>query len=167
MCEIIMMADYGIQRLGQEDLTIARELFAMMVDVFDEDDDEPVTEPLTDEYLDRILSRDSFWALAAFDGSEIVGGLTAHTLQMTRSAAAELFIYDLAVRQDHRRSGVGSELIRAVRSRAAAEGIEVVFVPADDDDTHALEFYRAQGGAESAVTHFTFETSAERVGLSS
>lgn len=131
----------------------------MMVDVFDEDDEGPVTEPLTDQYLDRILNRDSFWAIAAFDGGDVVGGLTAHTLPMTRSATSELFIYHLAVRQDHQRRGVGSELIRAARSLAAAEGIDVVFVPVDDDDTHGLEFYRVQGGAESAVTHFTFETS--------
>ncbi|MEO6956015.1 MAG: GNAT family N-acetyltransferase [Antricoccus sp.] len=152
------MADYRIQRLTRKDLEVARKVFAMMADVFGEDDEGPVTEPLTDQYLDRILDRDSFWALAAFDDGDVVGGLTAHTLPMTRSTESELFIYDLAVRQDQQRRGVGSELIRAARSRAAAEGIDVVFVPADDDDTHALEFYRAQGGAESAVTHFTFET---------
>ena len=31
-----------------------------------------------------------------------------------------------------------------------------IFVPADDDDIHALDFYRALGGEESPVTFFTF-----------
>jgi aminoglycoside 3-N-acetyltransferase I len=31
-----------------------------------------------------------------------------------------------------------------------------VFVPADNDDQHALDFYRALGGSPSSVTFFTF-----------
>jgi aminoglycoside 3-N-acetyltransferase I len=143
-----------VRRLTGADLLIARETFAMMVDVFDEDDEH--SEPLADDYLDRLLRQDSFWALTAFAGSEIVGGLTAHTLPMTRSASSELFIYDLAVRPDHQRRGVGRRLIQEVRDRAEVAGIHDVFVPADDDDTHALDFYRALRADESPVTHFTF-----------
>lgn len=51
-------------------------------------------------------------ALAACVGSEI-GGLTARTLSQTSSASSELFIYDLAVRRDYHRHGVG----RFARSR--------------------------------------------------
>jgi aminoglycoside 3-N-acetyltransferase I len=43
--------------------------------------------------------------------------------------------------------------------RAATEfGIETVFVSADNDDVHALDFYRAKNGSSSAVTMFDFET---------
>ena len=99
----------------------------MMVDVFEEDVGGAGGGPITDEYLDRLLGQDSFWAFTAFAGSEIVGGLTAHTLAMTRSASSEVFIYDLAVRADHRRHGVGSRLIDELRHRASAAGIRVVF----------------------------------------
>ena len=148
------MGGIVVRRLGQGDLTVARETFAMMVDVFDEDG--VGSERLSADYLDRLLRQSSFWALTAFVGSEIVGGLSAHTLPMTRSASSELFIYDLAVRRENQRQGVGSWLIRELRELAAAVGIQDVFVPVENDDTHALDFYRAQGAVGSPVTHFTF-----------
>jgi aminoglycoside 3-N-acetyltransferase I len=126
-------------------------MFALMAAVFEEE-----SAYLSDDYLDRLLRRDDFWAIAAFMGDEIVGGVTAHTLPMTRTESAELFIYDLAVRGDRRRQGIGRRLIAALREAAAEAGIQVAFVPADDDDVHALEFYRALGGEPSPVTIFTF-----------
>ena len=145
------MSDLSIKRLARGDLAAARDMFAMTADVFAED-----AEPLTDGYLVWLLDRDSFWAIAAFAGDDIVGGITAHTLPMTRSASSEVLIYDLAVRRDHQRQGVGRRLIRELREAAAAAGLGDVFVPVDNEDTHALDFYRAQGGAPSPVTIFTF-----------
>ena len=91
-------------------------------------------------------------------GDEIVGGITAHVLPMTRSELSALFIYDVAVRADHQRKGVGRHLISALRDDAAAAQIGDVFVPADNEDLHALDFYRALGGVPSPVTFFTFST---------
>ena len=48
---------------------------------------------LSDRYLDRLLAREDFWALAAFDGDQIIGGVTAHSLPMTNTEAVEVFIY--------------------------------------------------------------------------
>jgi aminoglycoside 3-N-acetyltransferase I len=75
---------------------------------------------------------------------------------MTSAETSELFIYDVAVRRDRQWSGVGRRLIADLRDQVAAVGIEVLFVPADNDDTHALDFYRALGGLASPVTFFTF-----------
>lgn len=140
-----------MQRLGRGDRDLARTLFALMANVFEEDYDD-----LTDDYLDRLLGRGDFWALAAVVDDMIVGGLTAHTLPLTRSTMSELFIYDLAVQPDYQRQGVGHRLVAELRSQASALGIGTVFVPADNEDTHALAFYRAIGGTASPVTIFTF-----------
>ncbi len=139
------------QRLNRADRELARALFLLMAEVFEEPG-----EPLGDAYLDRLLSQPSFWAIAALDGDELVGGITAHTLPMTRTQSSEIFIYDIAVRPEHQRRGVGRQLMIALRTAAAAVGIHDIFVPADDDDIHALDFYRALGGEESPVTFFTF-----------
>ena len=140
-----------IVRLTRADLVLARELFLTMAAVFAEP-----CEPLDDDYLDRLLGRANFWAMAAFIGDDLAGGLTAHTLPMTTSPSSTIFIYDIAVRAEHQRQGVGRELIAVLRKAAIADGIRDVFVPADNDDTHALEFYRALGGAPTASTIFTF-----------
>jgi aminoglycoside 3-N-acetyltransferase I len=47
-----------------------------------------------------------------------------------------------------------------MRMQAAEAGIHVLFVPADNEDTHALDFYTALGGEAAPVTIFTF-TDAE------
>jgi aminoglycoside 3-N-acetyltransferase I len=122
-----------------------------MAEVFGQD-----CESLSDDYLDRILAREDFWAIAASVDDLIVGGLTAHTLPMTSSTSSEIFIFDIAVRSDYQRHGVGRRLLTDLRRRAAASGINVVFVSADNADTDALDFYRALGGAASPVTFYTF-----------
>jgi aminoglycoside 3-N-acetyltransferase I len=123
----------------------------MMVGVFDEE-----AADLGAAYVAGLLARRDFWAMVALDEREVVGGLTAHALPMTRSPEAELFIYDLAVRTDRQRQGIGRALVRATLDRARAEGLRVAFVPADNEDEHAIEFYRAMGGRASPLTFFTF-----------
>jgi aminoglycoside 3-N-acetyltransferase I len=145
------MTEVRARRLTSGDREPARTLFAMMADVFAEEG-----EPLRDDYLDRLLRRDDFWAIAAFSGDDIIGGVTAHTLPMTRTEASELFVYDIAVRRDRQRSGVGRLLLTALLEAAEETGIQDVFVAADNDDDHALDFYRALAGAPSPVTLFSF-----------
>lgn len=140
-----------VRRLTAADTALARQVFLTMAAVFEDDG-----APLPDAYLATLLARPGFWAFAAVDGDAVIGGLTAHTLPMTRSESAEVFIYDLAVVPDRQRQGVGRRLVAALREAAAVDGIRVAFVPADDEDTHALEFYRALGGVPAPVTIFTF-----------
>lgn len=110
---------------------------------------------LDDAWIDRLLARDDFWALGAYQDGEVLGGLTAHTLPMTRGPYFELFIYDIAVRVEHQRKGVGRLLVSELQKRAGAT-VNNVFVAADNDDQHALDFYRALGGVAASVTMFTF-----------
>ena len=145
------MGTIEIRRFSRDDVAAARQLFALMAEVFDED-----ARPLSDIYVDRLLGRAEFWALAAFIDGDLVGGLTAHTLPMTRAEVSEIFINYIAVRDDRQRQGVGRRLDETLREIAAAHGIHDLFVPADDDDAHALEFYRALGATASPVTLFAF-----------
>lgn len=132
----------------------------MMSAVFEEDSEERRDgEPLRDADVTSLLEREEFWALVATEATEVVGGITAHTLPMTRSRSKELFIYDLAVRADRQRRGIGRALVNQLLSLARQGGVETAFVPADNEDAHALEFYRAVGGVASSVTFFTFSPS--------
>jgi aminoglycoside 3-N-acetyltransferase I len=146
-----------VRRLTPGDEGVAREMFVTMKAVFgDDEDDRDEGEELGDEDVAGLLRRGDFWALAATEAGVVVGGLTAHALPMTRSRSTELFLYDLAVRQDRQRRGIGRALVEELLTLAADAGIRTTFVPADDEDTHALDFYRALGGEASPVTFFTF-----------
>lgn len=139
-------------RLACGDRDLVRAIFLMMADVFEEP-----ARPLTDAYIDRLLARVDFWLVAAFVGDELAGGITAHTLPMTRGETAELFIYDVAVRKQYQRMGVGRQLLSATCQLAAESGIPLAFVAAENLDAHALDFYRSLGGKGSSVTLFVFE----------
>lgn len=145
-----------VRRLTPADREVARQLFLMMADVFEEPG-----RPLSDGYLDRVLARDEFWAVAASVGNQLVGGLTAHRLPMTRVEAAELLIYDVAVHPEYQRKGIGRTLINWLLAAAEAAGIETVFVPAESEDQHAIDFYQAVGGKASEVHLFTWSSPGE------
>ncbi len=143
-------------RLTPADIEMARRLFLLMAEVFEEP-----TEPLGDSYIEQLLNRPEFWAMAAVVDDQLVGGVTAHAIPMTTSESSELFVYDIAVRADVQRQGIGRALMTALRAAATAEGIGDMFVPADNEDTHALDFYRGLGGVPTPVTFFTFEGDPE------
>ena len=146
-------ASMQIRRLGAGDRDLARATFAMMAAVFEEP-----TRPLPDDYADALLARSDFWALAAVEDGEPLGGITAHVLPMTRSPSRELFVYDVAVREDRQRQGIGRALLIELCAQAARAEIGSVFVAVADEDVHATDFYRGVGGAESPVTMFSFDT---------
>jgi aminoglycoside 3-N-acetyltransferase I len=147
------MLEIETRRLQNGDRELARSLFTLMAEVFEEE-----RASHNDAYLDGLLNRPDFWVIAALHGNEIVGGITAHTLPMTRDESSELFIYDLAVKNTFQRQGIGTKLVTSLCHYARAAGITETFVAADNEDTHALDFYRAIGGESAPVTIFSFNT---------
>lgn len=141
-----------IRRLAAGDRELARATFTMIAAAFDEP-----RRPLPDAYLDALLTREDFWAVAAIEDDEPVGGITGHVLPMTRSPSRELFVYDVAVREDRQRRGIGRTMLVELCAQAGKAGIDNVFVAVADEDVHAMDFYRAVGGAESPVTMFSFD----------
>lgn len=140
-----------VTRLTAGDAELATNTVSVMAQVFNEGSGAPRG------HIQKLLAEDSFWLLAAIEEDRLVGGLTAHALPMTKEPGRELFIYDLAVSPSHQRQGIGRELVLHACKLARAEGISVAFVPADNEDRHALDFYRAIGGQAQPVTFFNFE----------
>jgi aminoglycoside 3-N-acetyltransferase I len=144
-----------VRRLGSNDRPDARRLFATMAEAFEED-----YAPLSDRYLDQLMCRREFWALAAFIEDAIVGGITAYTLPMTNRESSEIFLYDIAVLSAYRRKGIGRRLLAVLRHQASQAGIQELFVAAESADEHALDFYHHLGGNPTATTMFDFSDSA-------
>jgi aminoglycoside 3-N-acetyltransferase I len=147
-----MESKVGVRRLCHADVPVARQTFAAMVEAFQE---EPSF--LSDAYLERLLAGEDFWVISASIGDEVIGGLTAHTLPMTRNESDEVFLYDIAILERFRRLGAGRMLIDSLRHEALKVGISVVFVPVDEVDEEALEFYRSLNGTESPVRFFVWD----------
>jgi aminoglycoside 3-N-acetyltransferase I len=104
-------------------------------------------------YLERLLASDTFIAVVALAGGTVVGGLAAYELRKFEQMRSELYIYDLAVAEKHRRQGVATRLIAELQRVASNRGAYVVYVQADVGDAPAVALY-AKLGVREPVLHF-------------
>jgi len=101
----------------------------------------------------RLLGRDHFIALAALNEGAVLGGLVAYELEKFEQARKEIYIYDLAVAQQHRRLGIGTALIESLKQIGKERGANVIFVQADHGDDPAIALYSKLGKRQD-VLHF-------------
>lgn len=134
-----------------------RGLLLLFGDAFAEPETYTAKQP-TDEYLRSLLASPSFIAIAALAESEVVGGLAAYVLPKFEQARSEVYIYDLAVAEKHRRRRVATSLIRKLQAVAADLGAWVIYVQADHGDEPAIALYTKLGVRED-VLHFDIEPS--------
>jgi aminoglycoside 3-N-acetyltransferase I len=146
-----------VRALGNDDVASMRAVLAVFGRAFDEVSTYTARQP-DDRYLSALLSRDTFVTIAAFAGPTIIGGLAAYVLPKFEQARAELYIYDLAVDEPHRRHGVATAMIEELKRLAIARGIQVMFVQADHGDEAAISLYTKLGVRED-VLHFDIATS--------
>ncbi len=72
-----------------------------------------------EEYLRALLEKKHFIAIVALAAGEVVGGLTAYELEKYEQERSEIYIYDLAVKEGHRRKGVATGLLSKLKSIAS------------------------------------------------
>jgi ribosomal protein S18 acetylase RimI-like enzyme len=141
------------KKLETGDLDRLIELIKVYEEVFEMKD---FTLP-DDRYLQNLLEKESVIFYAATIDKKVVGGLTAHILPSTYFPSSEVYIYDLAVLTEFQRKGIGRQLINSLKEYCAGLRLKEVFVQADLEDRHALDFYRATGGVAESVVHFSYE----------
>ena len=144
--------DFTVQQLAPGDLG----LMARMLDLFGEVFEEPETYGARrpdDAYLARLLGGDHFIALVALQDEAVVGALAAYVFDKFEQARREIYIYDLAVEESHRRRGIATALIEKVRRIAAARGVWVIYIQADQGDDPAIALYSKLGRREE-ILHF-------------
>jgi aminoglycoside 3-N-acetyltransferase I len=110
----------------------------------------------SDDYLTRLLSKQHFIAVVATKGEDVVGGLAAYELDKFEQDRREIYIYDLAVAQSHRRRGVATGMINELRRVASERNVHVIFVQADLEDRPAIALYESFGTKQTAH-HFDIE----------
>lgn len=124
-----------------------RELLGVFGDAFEDPDHYTSAQP-DDAYLARMLGRPEFIVLTATDGANVVGGLAAYVLKKFEQDRREIYIYDIAVLDTHRRKGVATELINHLRQIGKHLEAYVLFVQADEGDTPAIKLYESLGKRE-------------------
>ena len=147
-----MTASIACRILNANDAGPMRSVLSLFGEVFDDVATYRDAQPRS-EYLERLLARDTFIVVAALHGESVVAALAAYVLPKFEQERSEIYIYDLAVRETYRRSGVATAMIDALRSEAARRGAYVIFVQADYGDEPAVALYTKLGVRED-VMHF-------------
>lgn len=81
------------------------------------------------------------YSFAAYDEDELVGIVVAERRDWNRS----LWVFDLHVKKNHRRKGVGTQLLEALVQKARSEGLRVVVCETQNTNIPAIQFYRSRG----------------------
>lgn len=148
-----------IQRVGPGDVSKMEAANRLFSDVFGEEGYHGP--PASRDHLDRLLADNKFIALTAHIEGEMVGALAGYELVKFEAERSEIYIYDLAVREQYRRLGVASALIEALKPIARERGAWVIFVQADPPDAPAVALYDKLGNREE-VLHFDISVSGDR-----
>lgn len=146
---------YRLERLQPGDLALAHGLLTVFDQAFEDPEAYSSKRP-SDAYVNELLASPTFIALVALEGEQVVGGLAAYELRKLEQERSELYIYDLAVLEAHRRRGIATALIQELRAIGKERGAYVVYVQADPPDAPAVALYSKLGTREE-VFHFDFE----------
>lgn len=153
-----------IRRITPDDLPLMDALLAMFGAAFEDVETYTGARPGA-EYMRGLLGGETFIALAAVSGGDVVGGIAAYELKKFERERSEIYIYDLAVAAGRRREGIATALIERLRDIAAQRGAYVMFVQADTgaEDAPAIALYTKLGTRED-VLHFDIAV-PERQGI--
>ncbi|MBY0155648.1 MULTISPECIES: GNAT family N-acetyltransferase [Cytobacillus] len=138
-------------------LTIGDESsFSKLVLLFNNEFESPDLNYVNDKNIRSLIAKPDFICFVAFIGDEVVGGLTGYELLMYDQEGSSMYLYDLAVDKNYQRRGIGSNLVGELMEYCRSKDIKDLFVQADVEDQHAVEFYNKIGGDDSETVQFSF-----------
>lgn len=149
------MAGYSYRHLTSADVPLIKDLLKVFGEAFNEVATYQHAIP-SDAYLAGLLGKPHFVAIAVLSGERVIGGLAAYVLEKFEQERREIYVYDLAVLEEHRRRGVATGLVGELKRIAAELGAYVIFVQADLEDGAAVALYNSLGTQETAH-HFDIE----------
>ncbi len=147
-----MPEELKIRHLGKHDAANFYKLITLFHAIFETKAELKVGK----NHLKKLLARPDFIVFAVFLDNEIVGGLTAYELKSYSFEGSEIYIYDVAIKPGFQRKGLGKKLILSLKKYCEQNAIKVMFVEADEEDQHAVNFYHSTGAHAEKVVHFNY-----------
>jgi aminoglycoside 3-N-acetyltransferase I len=144
--------NYTFRHLSTRDVPVLKSLLRVFGEAFNDLEAYQGAVP-DDRYLLTLLAKPHFIVVVAMSDGEVVGGLAAYELEKFEQDRREIYIYDLAVAEAHRRRGIARRLIRELQGIACERKAYVIYVQADQGDEPAIRLYESLGTKED-VHHF-------------
>jgi ribosomal protein S18 acetylase RimI-like enzyme len=113
--------------------------------------------PPRDDATERFLADERHHLLLAVEDDHPVGFVSG--VELTHpDKGTEMFLYELAVDEAHRRHGIGRALVRSLAALARERGCYGMFVLTDDGNEAALATYATDGAVrEDGIVMFIWE----------
>jgi ribosomal protein S18 acetylase RimI-like enzyme len=109
--------------------------------------------PVKPDASHHFLNDPGHHLLIAYSDGEPAGFVSG--VEMTHpDKGTEMFLYELEVGEAHRRKGVGTALVEALKNLARERGNYGMWVLCDEDNEAANKTYRKAGGSDSAPILF-------------
>ncbi|HSJ70119.1 MAG TPA: GNAT family N-acetyltransferase [Acidimicrobiia bacterium] len=124
-----------IRRLDPDDATLVLDAAYLF-------DSEP-----TPAWTSEFLARDDHHLLVAFIEGEPVGFVSGVEI-VHPDKQNEMLLYELGVDENHRRRGIGTKLVEALKALAIERGSRGMWVVIDDADEVAASTYLTTGATE-------------------
>jgi GNAT superfamily N-acetyltransferase len=110
------------------------------------------------EWAQRFLAQSGHHLLVAYVDNRPVGMVSG--VEMTHpDKGTEMFLYELAVEEEHQRQGIGKALVTELVQLAWRQGCYGMWVLTDRTNTAAMAVYQSAGGVDdgdSVVLVWTF-----------
>lgn len=98
------------------------------------------------EHLATFLADPKHYLFVAEREGVLTGFLLAYRLDRPDGQEPMLFLYEIEVAAEHRRQGIGSELLAAALEIVKREGWKEAFVLTERSNAAAVAFYESTGG---------------------
>jgi GNAT superfamily N-acetyltransferase len=104
----------------------------------------------------RFLANERNHLLVAFEGEQPVGMLLAYELDRRHGDERKIFLYEIDVRDDRRRRGIGRALMERLGDLCRERGYPKAWVLTDEGNPAAMAFYAACGGTREPPDNVMF-----------
>jgi len=127
---------YMIEKIETPDLTTINMRLTSLTEPYVKSSPQPPDEM---ELYQQIIKQAT--SLGAYEGDRLVGLAIAERRDWNRS----LWVWELGVEEEHRRTGVGTKLVEALTRVAKDLNLRIIVCETQNTNVPAIEFYRKTG----------------------
>lgn len=122
--------------------------------IFDNSDEKPTT-----NHLEKLLTDDRTYLLAAVFEDNVVGYALAYRFPSLYASDYLAYLYDIEVLMKYRRKGVGRLLIETLLTHLKSDGVSELWLGTATDNLEGQALFSSTGGIKSGETFndFTYE----------
>lgn len=95
------------------------------------------------------LKDDTATVFGAFKDDELVAFIWAYVHQFREEN--RMYVSEIRVKEEHRKHGIGSQLLRLIEDRAKELGFGAIYLHAEANNPEAIGFYKAAGYCEERI----------------